>query len=169
MFKMTDIYHKVSSNIASQYLGNFGSLETNEKKKIIDIELKKYLCNKINELKDTNICSENINEFSLHDLIIILSRLIPKEEHDETLAHLTHYILSVAGTLQYETIIWMISEDTEYVAHFDKDNKWDRIVTSKHPDYVECFDFVYDVFNNKFLVETKDKSYKLNTSKKGLK
>lgn len=168
MFKMTDIYHKVSSNIASQYLGNFGSLETNEKKKIIDIELKKYLFNKIGELGYNNIYS-NINELSVHDLMVILSRLIPKEEHDETLAHLTHYILSVAGTLQYETIIWMISEDTEYVAHFDKDNKWDRIVTSKHPDYVECFDFVYDVFNNKFLVETKDKSYKLSTSKKGLK
>lgn len=167
MFKMTDIYHKVSSNIATQFHGEFTSLENNEKKRVIDIELKKYLINKIGELGYSNIYDSDINKFSIHDLVVMLSRIIPKEDHEETIVHLTHYILSIAGTLQYKTIIWEVIKDEEFIAEFDEDNRWNKIITSNHPDYVESFDFVYDIFNNKFL--TKNKSYILNASKKEFK
>ena len=155
MVSINDIYFKIDSSIVPQ---GFWEANTEAKKKLIDNELKKYIIDKIQELRGTTgIISEADKEYNVAELLEILAGLIPKEQHFDTLRHFTHYILQVAGTLQNWAISWW-KEDEESIQYpfveFDENNFWQDLKTHKDTDYVKTFNFVYDIFNNAFMIKT---------------
>jgi len=95
------------------------------------------------------------------DLISILASDISKEEHFNTLRHFVHYILLVAGSLQERSITWLVEEDKELIStpfiEINENGYWENLITHNETDYVQVFNFVYEVFNKYFLV---DKTYK---------
>lgn len=155
MVSITDIYYKIDFNIVSQ---NFWKIDIVEKKKLINIELKKYIISKLEELNLTSaISSESSQELSVNDLVQILASNIPSEDHFNTLRHLIHYIVQVAGSLQNWSIIWWQEDEDELISfplvEFDEHGLWTNLKTHEKTDYVQTFNFVYDVFNNNFMTK----------------
>ena len=157
-----DIYYKIDSNLLEQ---SFWELNIKEKKKLIDEELKKYIILKINTLNEQELINVEENTLSIEELLLKLSEKIPKENHHLTLNHFVHYILQVAGNLQNCVIIWWVDKNktliTNPVVEFDENEIWNSLKTHEQTDYVQIFNFVYDVFKNKFMV-TKNKKLILN-------
>lgn len=148
-----DIYYAVDHNlIESDYYGK----DIDGKKKLIDKCLKEYAISKILEI---NSQKENMNydNLSLNELIEILSNLIPKEKHFDTIRHFTHYILNVAGNLQNFGIIWMVEEKEELIqkpeANFNIEGKWENLITHENTSYLEVFNHVYHIFQNEFMLK----------------
>jgi len=159
MVSITDIYYKIDSNIVSH---NFWEVNIEEKKKLIDTELKKYIISKLQELNLTRaISSESSQELSVNDLLQILASNISQEQHFDTLRHFTHYIIQVAGTLQNWSIIWWVEDEEDLIQlpliEFNESGLWTNVKTHEKTDYVRLFNFVYDVFNNNFLVKNTPK------------
>lgn len=151
MILLNDIYHKVDMGIVEQ---NFWEVSIEEKKQLIDEELKKYITSKIKELGgNTSILSDG--KMNVNDLLKILARMIPQEQHFDTLRHFTHYILSVAGSLQNYSICWWVEKDEGLIdlplIEFDENGLWTNLKTHKETDYIKTFDFVYDIFTNNFM------------------
>lgn len=166
MQKMTDIYYKVDSKIVKQ---DFWNLSIEEKKQIIDQELKKYAILKINEIGVGLVTDTDFKDFSLIETLQQLSIIIPKEDHFDTLRHFVHYILNVAGTLQGYGILWICENNEnlkEYpIIDFDENGKWTSLTTidNEDIDYVKIFTFVHDTFHNQFM------SDKVNCQKRIIK
>ena len=159
MIALNDIYFKVDSSIVSR---DFWKVSMDEKKQLIDDELKKYIISKIVELDTVKMLSDDAeNTLSVNDLLNTLANKIPKEQHFETLRHFTHYILQVAGSLQSWYITWFCEDNPELIetplTRFNDDGLWDDLKTHVDTDYVKAFNFVYDVFNNSFMKEEKQK------------
>lgn len=151
---INDIYYRMDSSIVKQ---NFWKLDIEEKKSLIDKELKKYIISKLNLLKLPQLSVEEIDSLNVGELLLILANNIPKEEHFNTLRHFTHYILQVAGTLQGWSIIWW-EEDNEKlekspIIEFNEFGFWNSLKTHENTDYVKTFNFVYDIFNNQFMIK----------------
>ena len=151
---INDIYYRVGTNLMEQ---NFEEANIEEKKNLINTELKKYIICKLHELNKQNLISENQNELSVNELLLILSTNIPKEDHFNTLSHFTHYILQVASNLQGWSIVWLIEDDESLVDNplltYNENGLLDSLTTAENTDYVKTFNFVYDIFNNSFMLE----------------
>ena len=161
-----DIYSKIDIQLMKE---DYWSLDIEDKKKLIDKTLKQYIIFKINEINSNALCEKN-KEFSTIELFEVLSSLIPKEEHFETIRHFIHYILQICSNLQGWTIIWWGEENDELVENplveFDIDGKWNKLVTDNRTDLVKTFKFVYHIFKTEFMVI---KKYEIKRLKFGLK
>lgn len=124
-------------------------------KKIVDDCLKKYTIYKLQELNANKMISENVTKkLNMVDLFETLASMIPKEKHFDTLRFYTHYILDIACPLQGRSITWWSDEEQKEVeASFNEEGKWDKLNTPLNEDYVNTFKFVYDVFQNNFMVK----------------
>jgi len=159
MISINDLYYKLDSGIVDR---GFWKVNIDEKKQLIDSELKKYITFKLKELgNNTSLLSEKENSTSVNDLLKILARVIPKEDHFDNLRHFTHYILAVAGSLQNYSICWWVEEEDELInmplIELDDSGQWTSLKTHKETDYVKTFDFVYDVFTNNFMTKSNSK------------
>jgi len=157
MIKMNDIYYKIGSKLASY---DFDNKNVDDKKELVDEELKNYVIEKISELGYSNaINSSHKNDVSLNDLVEVLGATIPFENHFDTLRHLTHFIINKAGEIQGRSIIWWSDNNPSCigcpVATFDENGYWDNVSTHKTESYVNCFEFTYDVFVNQFMKKGK--------------
>jgi len=155
MLEMKDIYYIIDSSLMEQ---NFWNLDIEEKKILIEQELKKYIISKINEIdKNISLPDNNIGNTKTIDLLQILATIIPKENHFDTLRHFIHYILNVASNLQGWSIIWYEEENPELknnpIIDFNEDGKWNSLTTlaTEDDNYVKIFAFVNDVFQNQFM------------------
>jgi len=157
MIRTNDIYYTIDSNIVEK---GFWEVDTDEKKELIDKELRQYIISKINETSP-HILTESNKDLSTVELLEILGNEIPKEAHNMTLCHFTHYILNVASCLQYHGIIWKQDKDEELITlpriSFDENNLWDDLTTHEKTDYVKTFAFTYDIFQNNFMKENNNK------------
>lgn len=153
MNKFTDIYVKVGRNL---YERSFDFKSIDEKKEMFDQELKNYILEKIAEAGNRAVLeSEHKDEVSVYDLVGVLGAMIDEKEHFDTLRHLTHVVLNIAGEIQGHSIVWYGSkEDDEIgnpVAEFNAGGLWDSLNTHPDESYVTTFEFTYDIFQNKFM------------------
>lgn len=152
-----DIYFKVDSNIVNN---GFWQIDIQEKKELIDQALKKYIISKLNDLGVNNVLTDSKKDTSVDDLLGLLAINIPQPKHSETLNHFTHYILNVAGNLQNFSIIWWQEDDEELICNprieINERGQWEKLVTHEKTGYVQTFSFVYDIFQNKFMVNEND-------------
>ena len=136
-------------------------LKLQKRKKIVDDALKKYVCEKILELNpnENTVLKEDV---SVVELVTILGNLVPSVDHFDTLRHLTHYVLQVAGDLQGFSIIWFQENTTERkensLIDFNSDGYWDKLVTHEVMDHVKIFTFVYTFFQQQFFEKEQQKS-----------
>jgi len=158
MISITDIYHTIDSNLVEQ---NFWESNFKQKKKLLDDELKKYIISKLCILQNV---PADLNDLNIDQLLTLLARKIPREEHFNTLRHFTHYILQIAGQLQGWSITWYGEYDQNLIADpvisFNENDLWDSLTTyakDDETDYVKVFNFVYDVFCNNFMVRKSQK------------
>ena len=153
MFRINDVYRKMGIKLDKQH---FFTKDFDEQRDLVDKELKNYLKEKINELGYNPKTNEDT---TVNNLVDDLGKIIPKDQHFDTLRHLTHYVLSIAGVMQQREIIWYSQNDTSFVncpvADLDEYGVWDNISTHKNDSYVDTFEFVYDVFTTKFMKKSK--------------
>ena len=155
MIEFNDIYFKVDSKIVEE---GFWHADIVEKKNLIDKELRLYAIEKLKMINYNHyLLSVSDSNISLNDLVSMLASDISKEEHFNTLRHFVHYILNIAGSLQNRSIVWWDEDNDTLIAvpviDFNEDGYWESLITYKETDYVQIFNFVYEVFNNKFLVD----------------
>ena len=161
MVNIKDIYPIIDIQLMKE---DYWDLDVENKKRVIDKSLKQYIIFKINEINSNALCETN-KELSTIELFELLSSLIPKEEHFDTIRHFTHYILQICSNLQGWSILWWGEEDDELVENplveFDIDGKWNKLVTDDRTDLVKTFKFTYHVFMNEFMVIKKDEIKRL--------
>ncbi len=161
MVNIRDIYNKIDIQLMEE---DYWNLDIEDRKRLIDKFLKQYIILKINEINFNALCETN-KELSTIELFELLSSLIPKEEHFETIRHFTHYILQISSNLQGWSIIWWGEEDDELVENplveFDIDGKWNKLVTDNRTDLVKTFKFAYHIFMNEFMIIKKDEIKRL--------
>jgi len=146
---MQDIYYKVNSSLVND---DFYSFDVDGQKRLVELELKKYIISKIHEL-DLNI--DVNNNMDIYFLVDILGRMIPSSKHFDVIRHLTHYMLQIAGTMQGWEVIWFVEEDNSLIdkplVSFNESDKWDKLITHQETDLVYSFKFTYDIFKNHFM------------------
>lgn len=153
MANLMDIYYKVGKDLFEH---DFDHQSTEQKKKLVDASLMVYLTGKIVEedISKAPLLS-NDPTTSVDDLAIMLGDIIPKEEHFDTMRHLTHFILNIAGEMQGWSITWYEEKDIAYVDNpllsFNEEGKIDSLTSHQETSYVQTFQFVHDVFTNSFM------------------
>ena len=156
---MTDIYFEIDSHILVQ---GFWKVDIEDKKRLIDKELKRYIILKIQQLGNKMICNTDYQEMNVPDLFRVLAELIPKEDHFDTIRHFTHYILNVAGNLQGWSITWYVEDDELLIEkpliEFDEENRWTELKTHNQTNYIVAFLATYSAFQNYFMCKDKTKS-----------
>lgn len=156
-----DIIFKMNQYVMQQ--SNCFDSDTEKQKELVESCLKKYTIEKLQELNSNKMISDEVaKELSMIDLFEELAGMIPKEKHFDTLRFYTHYILEIAGSLQGWSITWWNNDDQEDLeVLFNMDGKWDKLNTPLNEDYVKTFVFVYDIFQNNFMV--KDSAKKITS------
>lgn len=156
-----DIIFKMNQYVMQQ--SNCFEPDIEKQKELVESCLKKYTIEKLQELNSNKMISDEVaKELSMIDLFEELAGMIPKEKHFDTLRFYTHYILEIAGSLQGWSITWWSNDDQEDLeVLFNMDGKWDKLNTPLNEDYVKTFVFVYDIFQNNFMV--KDSAKKITS------
>lgn len=151
--QMNDIYYKVGYSLAMR---NFDLQNVETKKELLEEELRNYAIFKLKELGNNNYISEKVNVI---DLVNLLGENIPQEEQFNTLIHLTHCILNIAGEMQGRSITWWGENEEEYknqpLAVFNDEGFWDSLHTYNDYSYIKTFEFVHDIFINRFMKKEK--------------
>lgn len=167
----SDIYLEMDLKVLLQ---NFWYLSIEDKKKLIDKELKNYILCKIESIDVKLIGKLDDKELSAPELLGILADIIPVDQKFEILRHFTHYVIALVGNLQNWSVIWWVEEDEELINSQVleiEDETWKELKTHKDTDYVKTFSFVYDMFMSSFMVKNSDKKFvkKINQAwEKGL-
>ena len=157
MANLMDIYYKVGKSL---YEKEFAFKTTEEKKVLVEGNLKNYVAGKIAEESTTKAIElSNNSKVSLDELVIMLGELIPTEEHFDTIRHLTHFILNIAGEMQGWSIVWYEEQDAEFVdnplMNFNEAGKIESLTTHKETSYVQTFQFVHEIFKETFMTKKK--------------
>lgn len=157
MANLMDIYYKVGKNL---YEKDFDFKSTEEKKILVEGNLKNYVAGKIAEestMKATEL--SNNPQVTLDELVIMLGDLIPKEEHFDTMRHLTHFILNIAGEMQGWSIVWYEEQEPEFIDNplvkFNEAGKIESLTSHKETSYVQTFQFVHEIFKETFMTKKK--------------
>ena len=147
MIKMDDICFVIGDKLEDKGFFNY-DIET--QKAMFDMELNDYLLEKIDEL-DSNNCHyfKNVNE-----VVNIMGKMIPKEEHGNTLKYLIFVIMMVVTGIQRKEMSWKGSVDPNSIGiptvEFDEQGNWIKLNTHEQDSYVDTFNVAYNVFKNEF-------------------
>lgn len=167
MINLSDIYITIDS-----YMVRNGFNETNleGKKALLESGLKKYMSNKITAIDSSkSIKEDDLEMLSVNDLATTLGELIPEEEHTDTIRHLTHYVLGVAGAIQGYSIVWWTEDEPAYIdsplVEFTETGKWDSLKTHRNTSCVTAFELSYDVFKHTLMEKSKDTKQLVFTQK----
>ncbi len=184
MPRLNDIYYRVDREIVEN---GFWEADNEGKKTLIDTALKHFVIEKIEECNQEKRLSTGVQteitlwdfekkrlyeaykDVSLSETVRMLGDIIPKEDHFETLRHLTHYILNVAGTLQGPSIVWSVDNSVEFLGNsvvtFNDRGYWDALISHDQTSYVQTFEFAHSVFNE-YILGKGPKQKQLVSSKK---
>lgn len=143
---MSDLHYEIDSYIVEN---GYCSADNANKMRLVETGMKKFMLDKIGEIDAKKSISNGIiEEISLHELAEILGETFPPEKRNETMSHLTRYIIGVAGFMQGYFIKWDINDDLEYLssplAVHNQDGKWDRLITHKQTPYIQIFDLALE-------------------------
>lgn len=159
MFRLSDIYYKVGSRLYEQ---DYKKQSVEDKKQILENELKEFLLEKIAEFGGSERLFQYEESLNVNDLFEVLGEIIPMEQHSKTLGYVTHYVLGLASVTQGKTILWWSNNSNvplgETVINFDDRGLWDTVNTNEEESYVNSFKVVYNVFMNDFMEKQKVKS-----------
>ena len=168
MAYLRDVYFKVGKDL---YQHAFDIEPVERKKKLVAACLKTYLASKIAEesTEQALILSEK-EEVSVCDLVEMLGELIPEEEHFDTMRHLTHFMLNIAGEMQGWAIVWYDEQDEAFIDNslmtFNEAGKIESLTTHKNSSYVQTFKFVNEIFNSAFMRDKNpNKQYSLKDTR----
>lgn len=170
MAYLRDIYFKVGKDL---YTHAFDIEPDGRKKKLVDACLKTYLASKIaEESTEQALVLSDKEDVSVDDLVEMLGDLIPEEEHFDSMRHLTHFLLNIAGEMQGWSITWWDEQDEQFIDNplikFNEAGKIESLTTHKQSSYVQTFKFVHDVFTNSFMNEkTQNKQFTLKDIRQG--
>ncbi len=163
MINMSDIYYKVDSYIVKN---GYWEKDNIEKQELIEEGLTLYLTEKIMSLPFYISNNETIKKVNngesveLDELVDALGKIIPESSHFDTIRHLTHYVLGIAGDLQGHSIVWYHEPEKDIsdtpVITYDNAGRWDSITTTKSIMLPETFKAVYKELNHQ-LENTKGK------------
>ena len=145
-----DLYYKVNLFL---YQNEFDCLNIEKKKEIIDEGLKKYIISKLEINNRYNFSDNELNNFNTIDLFTMLSDLIPKDKHFDTIRFFSSYLLFQIMSIQNRNIILNKNFDNDYSCDF-KDGCLNSI-TYDSEDYQNSFIYIYDIFMNKFMCSSK--------------
>ena len=158
MIELKDIYSKVGIKLAMQ---DFDLATPEEKKQLVDTNIKTYLIEKISEINETATFEDPENAISVEELVTKLGELIPTNSHFDTLRHLTHFILNIAGEMQMHSIVWYSETEADFIdnplVEFGINGKWESLITHEKHSYVETFHQVYGVFREVFMTKNNPK------------
>lgn len=153
MFRTNDIYYKVGKGLVDH---NYYQKDIETQKELIEIEMKKYIISKLEEL--------NLNasvQLSIYELIYLLDQRIDVKDKEKILSHFTHCILNLISDKQNYGVTWLVEDDESFkenpVLNFNENNLCDKLITHIDSDYVKVFYFVYDTFKNKMFLKEKQK------------
>lgn len=150
-----DIYFKVGKRLIEK---EYYIATPEEKKKLIEKELKNYILEKIREISNEKYLEySNKEEKSVPQLLQILANFIKEEEQFDKLRHFIHFIVIITSDMQNYLIIWSseytdelkkmprieINEQgfiTELITHIDDDK-----------NLLQLFNFVYTYFKEYLL------------------
>lgn len=156
MTNTKDIYYKMNQRLIEE---NYWALNMKEKKELINNELIKYTVTKIQELNPHFKYDQSMD---ITNLLEIFNNLIDEEEKFEVLRHFSHYIISIASSLQEYEIIWWVESDKDLIDNpicdFNEENKWNTLTTHQKTDLIKTFKLVNETFNNNFLNHNKAKT-----------
>ena len=138
-----DIYSYLGTFLVNK---NWYFKDFNTQKELLELGFKSYIISKINIL-EPNLKTINSN-LSLIDLYLILSNLIPKENHFNTLRFFTHYLLSIISNLQNYEIIWLSENINNISITIDDFHKWNTLTSND--DYINSFISLYYCFKEYF-------------------
>lgn len=164
VISLMDVYRNVGYKLAEE---SFDVQSTETKKQLVDMHLKQYLIEKISKMKGVPLFSDPSNEISVEDLVTQLGESIPMERHFDTLRHLTHFIINIAGEMQGWSITWSTEAKSEFIdnplATFKEDGKWDSLITHEKHSHVKIFHQVYGIFKEKFMSKDKNPQLTIGT------
>ena len=143
---MGDLQYEIDSYIVKN---GYCTADNANKMRLVETGMKKFMIDKIGEIDAKNsIPHSALEEISLHELAEILGERFPAEKRNETMSHLTRYVIGVAGFMQGCFIKWDINDDLEYLscplAVHKQDGKWERLVTHKQTPYIQIFDLALE-------------------------
>lgn len=148
MVIMNDVDYRVGQYIVDN---GFYKADILGKTNLIKDGMKKYMIDKVAELSNRTIPEEKQDSLSLHDLAEVLGEIIPEEEHENTMCHLTHYLLGITGFLQGRYITWFVEDAQtlieEPIIVYEEDGKVDKLITHKQTPYVKTFDLALANFD----------------------
>jgi hypothetical protein len=155
---MNDIYYRVGKSL---YELDYCHVDIEEKKRLVDDELKKYIISKLQELDSIVLIEDKEKqELTVIELLQILANKIPKENHFNTIRHYTHFILKIASELQKWELSWSGPcgvDEYPPIAEGNEFGKWNNLDTHEKTDLVTVFAFTYDIFQNHFMIKNREK------------
>ena len=153
MAQLTDIYYKAGKDLAEH---GFDAADTNKKKKLVNASLKNYVTTKIiEEDVEKTFLLYNDPDISVEELVEMLGEIIPEEQHFDTMRHLTHFILNIAGEMQGWSVVWYQDDDETFLnnslAEYNDKGKLESLTTHSKTSYVDTFKFMHGLFNEVFM------------------
>ncbi len=153
MFRTNDIYYKVGKGLVAH---DYYQKDINTQKELIELEIKKYIISKLEEL---NLKASM--KLSIYELINLLNQRIDAKDKEKILPHFTHCILNLISDKQNYSVTWYVEDDESLkenpVLNFNENNLCDKLITHINIDYVKVFGFVYYTFKDKMFLKEKQK------------
>ena len=141
-----DIYYKIKLD------PTFDFETIDNKKDILDEELRKYLSLKISEIYYNVINYQDLYFLSAEELVMMLINETAYEKHNDILNNIIHAVLNFCSYLQGYGVIWVEEDDEQLIESpklsFDEEGKLTELKTHKKTNYITLFNIVYNTFIN---------------------
>lgn len=153
-YTFSDIYYQMNIKLIEK---DYYYANQNDKKELVEKALCEYMIEKLIENNRAKLIIDKKLEVKTNNLIDILAETIPKEEHFNTLRHLTHFILMHMSEIQSYEIIWEVSDKEKLIDNpeliYNEDGYIDKLITHEKTDYSKTFKFIYDHYQNNEIKE----------------
>ncbi len=128
---------------------HYPHLDKNTNKQVVEIGLKNYIINKINEANSLLRVNDTIELYQLVEDLSILSGI----NNDRNISYLIEYLLFIMSNEQQYPIKWTKVENDNYVAQPNIIRPYDvitNIETSEFPNSASIFNYLFNYYINQF-------------------
>lgn len=128
---------------------HYPHLDKNTNKQVVEIGLKNYIINKINEANSLLIVDDSIELYRLIEDISFLSGI----NNDKNISHLINFILYLMSNEQQYPIKWNKVENDDYAIQPNIIQHYDIITsieTSAYPNSSSIFNCLFNYYINEF-------------------
>ena len=128
---------------------HYPHLDKNTNKQVVEIGLKQYIINKINEADSLLVVDDTIELNKLVQDISFLSGI----NNDRNISYLINYLLLLMSNEQQYPIKWTKVENDDYVEQANIIRPYDvitNIETSTYPNSSAIFNYLFNYYVNQF-------------------